>query len=260
MTHRVRFIHWKPEEAKNYIQLLVGAAYTVDYGKMSNNLLKEIRENPPDAILIDLSRAPSQGRDMGISFRKYNTTRIVPILFIGGEPDKVDRVKETLPDAIYTSCDTFEDDLKDAIDNPLDDPIVHDSLFAGYSGTPLAKKLGIMPNSVVRLINPPKGFEKSIGKIPDGVSFFHGEVSSPDITVWFCSSLSELLSGLDRYSSFYGDCRLWISWPKKSSGVDSDLNQKVVRKEGLAIGLVDFKIVAIDKTWSALCFTRRKEN
>lgn len=259
MTHRIRFIHWKPEEAQNYVELLADAAYQVDYGQMSNNLLKEIREDPPDAILIDLGRAPSQGRDMGIYFRKYKTTRDVPILFIGGESDKVDRVKKILPDAVYTSWDKFDDDLMQAIDHPLEDPIVPDSLFAGYSGTPLASKLGIMQNSVVRLINPPKDFEKNIGTVPDGVYISQDEVSSADVTLWFCSSLSDLLSELDRYSNRYGDGRLWICWPKKTSGIESDINQTIVRKEGLSVGLVDYKIAAIDKTWSALCFTRRKE-
>jgi hypothetical protein len=79
------------------------------------------------------------------------------------------------------------------------------------------------------------------------------------VTLWFLGSLADLRSGIDRMGEIAGDGRLWICWPKKASGIVTGVTQNKVRSTGLATGLVDFKICAIDATWSGLCFTRRKK-
>jgi len=80
----------------------------------------------------------------------------------------------------------------------------------------------------------------------------------PDVTLWFTKSRKELQRGIERMGAFADKGGLWIVWPKKSSGLASDLSQAVVREVGLAAGLVDFKICADDETWSGLRFTPRK--
>ena len=78
------------------------------------------------------------------------------------------------------------------------------------------------------------------------------------VTLWFVRSLDALEDDIERMAEVAGDGRLWVCWPKKASGIVTDVNQNHIRSTGLATGLVDFKIAAIDATWSGLCFTKRK--
>ncbi|MCK5574079.1 MAG: DUF3052 family protein [Bacteroidetes bacterium] len=127
-----------------------------------------------------------------------------------------------------------------------------------YSETPLVKKLGIKPDSVVFLKNAPKGFERKVGTLPRGARLQRQSAGKRDLSIWFTTSRKDLGRGIRTTAKQIGDGGLWIVWPKKTSGVSSDLTQTVVRKVGLAAGLVDFKVCAVDTTWSGLRFVRRK--
>src|SRR5713226_4460984 len=98
--YRVRLIHWNAAEAKQKADRLRSAGYVVKYDKFTPNLLRE-RENPPNAVVIDLSRWPSQGRDVAMALRSYKSTRTVPLVFVDGEPEKVEGDKAQIPDALY---------------------------------------------------------------------------------------------------------------------------------------------------------------
>jgi hypothetical protein len=130
--------------------------------------------------------------------------------------------------------------------------------MAGYSGTPLAKKLGIKPGHRVAFASPPGGFDALLGDLPGDV-VIRSRVRGPlDVIVFFTKSRVELerrLPVLRRALDPAGG--LWIAWPKRSSGIASDLDENVVREIGLAVGLVDNKVCAIDATWSGLRFVRR---
>src|SRR5215510_14635605 len=153
--HRVRLIHWKAEEAEEKIAKLRAAGYKVDYGETTPEALRDCMKNPPAAFVIDLSRLPSHGRDVAMSLRGHKTTRNTPLVFVEGEQDKVDRIKSSLPDAVYTTWGRIRSSIKAAITNPPSSPVVPASNLAGYSGTPLPKKLGIKPNAVVALVGAP---------------------------------------------------------------------------------------------------------
>jgi len=163
-----------------------------------------------------------------------------------------------LPDAVYTQWDQMDDPLRKAIDSPPTDPVVPSSVMAGYSGTPLPKKLGIKEHAVVALVDAPNGIQETLGELPEGAVLRPGLQSIGDLTLWFVRSHAELEEGMHKMVDFGDSAGLWIIWPKKSSGVESDLSQNIVRKIGLASDLVDFKISAIDQTWSGLRFTKRK--
>ncbi|NNG17367.1 MAG: DUF3052 domain-containing protein [Gemmatimonadales bacterium] len=135
---------------------------------------------------------------------------------------------------------------------------MHKSALAGYSGTPLPKKLGIKAGYVVALVGAPQGFEKTLGRLPDDVQLRKQARGKPDLVVWFARSRKELESRVKRMGALAGVGGLWIAWPKKASGLATDLSQSDVRKVGLASGLVDYKVAAIDETWSGLKFARRK--
>jgi hypothetical protein len=181
----------------------------------------------------------------------------VPLVFVEGDADKVERIQELLPDAAYTTWDRILDALEQAIAHPPKAPVVPSSIMAGYLGAPLPKKLGIKHNMVVYLIDAPDGFEKSIPELPDGVSFERDVPKQNDLAIWFVKSQKELEGHIKQVKLHTGKGGLWIAWPKKASGVTSDLSQTIVRKKGLASGLVDYKVCSIDKTWSGLKFTLR---
>jgi hypothetical protein len=129
--------------------------------------------------------------------------------------------------------------------------------LAGYADTLLSKKLGIVPNNVVALVNAPPGFEELLGELPEGVKLRRQTKSQRDLTIWFTRSSKELQEGIEQMALVAKQGPLWIAWPKKASPLGCDLTQAVVRKVGLAIGLVDYKVCAIDGVWSGLLFTRR---
>ena len=126
----------------------------------------------------------------------------------------------------------------------------------GYSGTPLPRKLGIRPGSRVALIRAPDGFELS--ELPPGVEVRRRARGPLDVIVAFVRARSELQRGLAGWRSALDPAGgLWIAWPKQSSGLDSDVREGDVRAAGLAAGLVDNKVCAIDDTWSGLRFVVR---
>ena len=257
---RVRLIHWKAAEAGERVEQLRSAGYEVVYRDMDGTgNLKELTDDPADAVVIDLGRLPSHGRDIGLYLRERKSTRHVPLLFAGGDPQKVERIKELLPDAAYASWNHIGDALRSAISNAPVDPVVPRSNFDAYSGTPLPKKLGIKEGSSVLLMDPPEDFGETLGALPDGASLYTQTAGPAPLAVWFTRSRADLEGRLDEaLSSLAETGSLWIATPKKASGVATDLNQNIVREVGLSAGLVDYKVCSIDRTWSGLLFTRRR--
>src|SRR5262245_42341859 len=256
--HCVCLIHWKAEEAEEKIAKLRAAGYAVDYGEMSPGALRDRLNNPPAVFVIDLLHMPRQGRDVPMALRIRKTTRHTPLVFVDGEPEKVDRIKSSLPDAIYTTWSRIRSSLKAAIAKPPASPVVPESNLAGYSGTPLPKKLGVKPNSTVALIGAPKDFEKTLGELPEGVKLKKRADGACDLIIWFVRMSAELYERINEMGELTVAGGLWIAWPKQASGVAIDMTQNVVRETGLASGLVDYKVCAIDATWSGLKFARRK--
>jgi hypothetical protein len=135
--------------------------------------------------------------------------------------------------------------------------------LAGYSGTPLAKKLGIREGHRIALLLSPADFGATLGELPIGVTVSKTArgTHTLDVIVLFAKKLSELTKHLG--TSAGALCHaggLWIAWPKKASGVTTDVSEAVVRAQGLSLGLVDNKVCAIDETWSGLRFVHRIEN
>ena len=132
---------------------------------------------------------------------------------------------------------------------------------AGYSGTPLPKKLGIKPGSVVALLGAPAGFAKhTLGPLPEGASLRSDARAHYNVGLLFASSKAELTRRFRAARKAMGEpCALWLAWPKQASGVATDLDENRVRELGLLAGLVDYKVAAIDATWSGLCFARRRK-
>jgi hypothetical protein len=128
---------------------------------------------------------------------------------------------------------------------------------AGYSGTPLASKLGIKEGSVLALVDAPDGISGTLGPLPDAVELRRGARGRRDLTVWFVTSRAVLERRWDSVTRLI-DSGLWIAWPKRSSGVETDVTEDVVRDVVLPRGWVDHKVCAIDETWSGLRLAARK--
>ena len=130
--------------------------------------------------------------------------------------------------------------------------------MAGYSSTPLAKKLGIKEGSRIGLVNAPKGFQSELGELPDNVEFVARLTNSLDIILFFVLTQRELARDFSKLAKkLVANGMIWIAWPKKSSGVTTDLSFESVQRIGLDAGLVDVKICAVDDTWSGLKFVYR---
>jgi len=254
----IRLICWKEDRAAALAEELDTAGFMIDSNSLDSPALRVLGQSPPDAVVIDLDRLPAQGRDIGVMLRTTARSRHTPLVFVDGPEAKVARTREVLPDASYTSRDEMVASIRQAIAEPPVNPVVPESRFAGYSGTPLPKKLGVKGDSTVSLVDAPKDFETTLGELPSGTKVIRRTEPDADVTLWFLSSLDDLHKGIDRMGEIAGNGRLWICWPKKASGVVTDVTQNKVRSTGLAAGLVDFKICAVDATWSGLCFTRRK--
>jgi hypothetical protein len=129
---------------------------------------------------------------------------------------------------------------------------------AGYSGTPLPKKLGIQPGAKVALVRAPEGFDRTLLPLPDGATLRTQARGALDVVLFFATRRRELerrFNGLA--SAIAPNGGLWIAWPKRTAGVATDLREGIVREVGLAGGLVDNKVCAVDDTWSGLRFVYR---
>jgi hypothetical protein len=125
---------------------------------------------------------------------------------------------------------------------------------AGYSGTPLPRKLGIKPGHRLLLLGAPDGFERdTLGELPDDVRVARRASGTADVIVSFHTRRAELARRLPALRErMVANAGLWIAWPKRSSGMETDLTEDVVRERALANALVDNKVCAIDATWSGL--------
>lgn len=129
--------------------------------------------------------------------------------------------------------------------------------MAGYSGTPLVKKLGVKEGCRLAIVSAPNGFAESLA-LPDGVQLRKQARGRLDVVVFFVTRRSELARRFPVLQNrLEPDGGLWIAWPKKSSDVATDLSFEPVQRVGLDNGLVDNKVAAIDDTWSGLRFVHR---
>jgi hypothetical protein len=124
---------------------------------------------------------------------------------------------------------------------------------AGYSGTPLAKKLGIKEGTNIMVLNPPGEYMEMFDEFPDNVTIAPGNKTKKDLIHYFATEQKKLVKDMFFLkNSIVADGCIWISWPKKASGVSTDITEDVIRNIALQNGLVDIKVCAVDNIWSGL--------
>ena len=134
-------------------------------------------------------------------------------------------------------------------------------MAAGYSGTPLPKKLGIKEGARVAFLQAPEDFGGAVAPLPEDVDVRQAAEPGLDVAVFFTTARAELAERMGELRGAIAPAGgLWIAWPKRASGVQTDMTEDVVRDVALPLGLVDNKVCAIDDTWSALRLVVRLEN
>ena len=258
MVHmpRVRLFHWKSTEAGPLIAKLNASGYQVLHNAETQSpSVREIRESGAVAVVIDLSRLPSHGKYVGAWLRGTKSTRHIPLVFVGGETEKVAAIKKQMPDAVYTSVAGIGAALKKAVAHPPSDPVVPRQMMETAPGRTSAQKMGIREGNAVALIDPPADYLKVIGDLPKGVVLEEDLRQACPVTIWFVHDPGEYESALPLRRALAARSRLWIVWQK---GRRDGLNGNFVRERALAMGLVDYKICSLDGMWSGMVFAVKK--
>jgi hypothetical protein len=253
---RVRLIHWNGPEGRECRRRLASLGHDAAFDELDGPaLLRAIRAGDVDAIVIDLSRLPSHGREAAVAVRSSKSTRHLPIVFADGDPAKVAAIQRLLPDATFTSWPRIGPALAKAIARPVVAPVVPPSSI--YSGKPTVEKLGVKPGMRVAVLNAPPNVESLLAPLPAGVTLTAKAGAEADLFLAFVRSRQDLAARLSTLTRSLGRQPAWLIWPKMASGVKTDLTGNIVRETGLAAGLVDYKVCSVDDTWSGLAFKRR---
>ena len=227
----VRLVCWNAGEAEEKADWLRTLGFTVDAGPVNaGSLVKQFAGSGATVVLIDLNRLPSHGREVGVRLRQGKATRGMALVFAGGAAEKVARVKQELPDAVYCSWEEVGAVLPGARAGTAA-VLGH---LEKYAGTPVAKKFRVKDGmKVVFQGEPPAGFAELLGEVEIGR---RGEMLFWFDLEWFPVGKT-----------------LWVIFRK-----GGDFNQNHVRLGGLAVGLVDYKVCAVDAEWSGMKFAVKK--
>lgn len=255
----VRLIHWNEDEGLERRKQLeaFGFEAAFDFSDGLTFVLRELRASPPDAVVIDLTRLPYHGREVARALRGAKATRHLPLVFVGGDPERVKTTRALLPDATYTTWGHAKTAIAKAIARPVKNPINPGDLM---SGRPVVAKIGVKPGFKVALMASPKGFAETLKPLPAKVTFTARPDPKVDLFLCFARSGRELQAHLSSVGGVAESQTMWLFWPKKASGVKSDLDGNVVRNSGLAAGWVDYKVCSVDATWSGLAFKKRRRS
>jgi hypothetical protein len=198
-------------DEKARVSELTALGYRVVGGPWSSAEIVRKKSALPGAVVIDLSRSPSSGRDNAVAMRSNRELVTVPFILIEGTSSAVATVKKLLPDAIETTWRRIRTSLVGALANPSTGGRKL-SVFAAYEGKPLAEKLGIRSATVVATINPPSGFRATLGPLPAGAKIHSDGARTRDLTLWFVGSFSELSARIGEMKPHAASGRLWILW------------------------------------------------
>ena len=252
---RVRLIHWNKSESALRADELRKLGHTVSASPLAvSTLIREINQEMPDALVIDLTRLPSQGCSVGIRIRQSRKRDPIALVFAGGAPAKVAAVRKLLPGALYCDWDSIGELLQ-----ALQPPAVPDRPLPMSEFTnPVARKLGLKNGITIALVGEPEGFLEQLGGLPEDLQVLAEPASKCELLFWFPRGREDFLDRLDWIATRQKKPRFWILWPKRTSNVKSGLSQPSIRSAAAGVGLTDYRVCSVDSTWSALLFTTKK--
>jgi hypothetical protein len=261
----VRLICWNEADAAARARILRRAGYRViaDPPENAGGMVRYFRELSPDAVVVDLDRLPSQGRELGLSLRVSKSTSHLRLVFAGGLPAKIELVRAVIPDAIFTPWDNgLAPAIERAMTQPAPPRLPSREPSSKTGPGSLERKLDIKPNTHFAIIsvnrNDDPWLPELLVSIPDGAVQQRRIDDATTLALLPVASCRDLMRALKlARSSLPPKASLWIVHPKQTSPLAADFNQDDVREAGLAHGFVDYKVCAVDKDWSALKFARR---
>ncbi len=254
---RIRLLHWKAREAGKYLTALAAAGHTAQYDQdVGSASLREWRAKPPEAFVIDLSRLPSRGREIGVALRQSPATRHVPMVFCEGVPEKVEETRAFLPDAVYCGFSKLCGALRQALSAAPTGAVVPVAMMQRYAARTTAQKLGIEAGSSVAVIDPPRDFLAVLGDLPAGVEFTEEERAPAAVTLCFVQDLPSLQARMSGLRPRARTGKLWFCWRKGKAA--AGLSDTFIRAAGISLGLVDYKICSLNTVWSGMLFAPRR--
>ena len=253
---RVRIVHWKEPRAAPLLEACRACGFEVEYDPVRfPDLARLIRANPPDALVIDLSCLPSHGRESAIYLRRTKYARNVPLVFVDGEPEKVAKVREQLPDATFTTHGQLCSKIKGALSKTLAAPVLPPPPEARFASRTVAQKLGMKPNSTAAVLEAPRNYAAVLGELPEGVELVEDPETICPVTLWFVEDRRGLTARIRRMHRIADRTKLWIIWRKGGKG---ELTSNLIRESGIEAGLVDYKICSVNELWSGMAFGRKR--
>lgn len=262
-TH-ICLICWQPEAATAHSARLKADGFRVTVvGKGMSGWITYFRDLAVDAVVIDLDRLPSHGHEVGTALRGSKSTRHLPLVFLGGIAEKVDRIRAELPDATYAAWADAATAARAAIASPpLKSPArplqrMERNLTQTSGDRDLSRRLGVKPGHPVALLGDADFLLPAIG---DAATISKRIQSrGPHLCLCVTHSATDVETAFETIDAAYPPgSTVWIIHPKQTGRLRADYNQNDVRTIGLARGWVDFKVCAVDADWSGLQFARRK--
>jgi hypothetical protein len=255
---RAVLVHWNRDEGLPRLAALHAAGWDGELVcEFSLPALRAWAADPPDAILIDLSRRPSHGKEVATVCRERKALRQTPLVFLEGDPERVAALREGFPGAQFTLWSRLRSALR-AASKPRA-PEIAPPAPRSYSSS-LPKKLGIVEGAAVLALEPPPDWEATLGILPPGVTLSQDPGGPSGVVLAFLRSRQQLVETLPAAGRACAPrAKLWLLYPKKSSGIATDLTQEFLREYALTHSWVDYKVCSFDQTWTGFCFSRRKE-
>jgi hypothetical protein len=255
-------VSWNSDAARVRERELTQLGFRVDASSLLGigGIVSHFRDAAPDAVVLDLDRLPSHGREVGTMLRDSKNTRHLPLVFAGGAPEKVALIRNEIPDAVFTAWERVGDALSAAIAHPLAKPAKAKSHADRFAGTPLLQKLGIKAGMQVGMLGGFEGFEEVLGNLPEGAVLGRRFTAETRLGLYFVRSARELADAYEHAAARLPvEASFWIIHPKQTKTARTDFNQNDVRAVGLKTGFVDYKVCAVNSDWSALKFSRRRK-
>lgn len=256
----VRLVCWKPELAEAHAGRLAAEGFAVNASPMTvTKFVAHFKSVNPDVLVIDLDLRPSHGHMIAKALRLHPSICRIPIVFAGGAPEKLERVRAELPDAFFTGWDKAPAAIRRAIRSAPRDPVKPEPYMKKFEGTPLVKKLGFKPGMKVAMLGAPEGFEETLGDLPEGLVFTPRMTSATQLALWWVRSARELAEETPFLAArLPAGVSIWLIYPKAAGRIKAGITQNDIRATGLAHGLVDYKICAVDADWTGMKFTHKK--
>ena len=256
----LRLVSWNPEAAAAHARELEKAGFNVIGGPAPTKQIgRHFASLNAAAVVFDCDKLPSHSRVVAVLLRTTKMTRTLPLVFAGGEAEKIARIRADMPDAGFTSWKNAAGAIQKYLARTPMNPIQPPAYMDQYTARSAVAKLGFKPGMKIAMLAAPDGFTEQLGDLPDGIDIVDRLTRAAQLALWFVRSRAELESEIDFLASRLPErCGLWIAHPKQSGRIRADFNQNDVRHRALAAGLVDYKVCAIDDTWSALKFALKK--